>query len=661
LGEGDVPALLDKVAYFADERLSENIDVTPEGYLICRNAVIGRTGFQTYKVSEIADPEGLLGDQGRNPDDKIDLWRDASEVFSAATIASFEGKTFTFTHPDQLLDPDTEKYHHAGHVQNVRRGEPLDTGDIPLLADIIVTDRGAIEAIRNGDRELSCGYTYKLAKHGADRWDQTQILGNHVALVQKGRAGSEARIYDADPEHKTGFPQPKFGSSHVAAMRVPKGGSSCTSCKYLADNGVSCNERGYIEWHSEVTGKENDSSLGAAADEFCSDWYEPKPGAIRDTAADSWWKEKPMTLLQRILGMGMKEFAKDAKPEELAAALNDNALTVEKKEDDKMLITIQHNGNGNHRNGKRRLQSIGFTKDGVEIFKALDAEGTNAKAPAASELTLSGTGNDDDDDRRGKDDDDNLETENKSAMDRRKRMHDLLDEVLGKSESSQAARKAEKDADVGELKKLMGEYLGEEAGEKQHVDKAADDDDDDDKGRDALPPQFAKKADDEEEEADDDEEEKKADDDDDDDDKAKDAEIVRAEPKLEEGQTPKNPVSDRVVFDAAATMTLLKAFRPIVASSNDKRVRAAFDTLYQGLRRAAKKGSTGRDSYARVIKASGKVAGDKVSAARDAEPKRPKESVIQKEVREADQVYADAMKKHRNISAEILEKHRSKT
>ena len=38
--------------YFA-EYLSENIAETPEGFLICRNAVIGRTGYQTYLVREL--------------------------------------------------------------------------------------------------------------------------------------------------------------------------------------------------------------------------------------------------------------------------------------------------------------------------------------------------------------------------------------------------------------------------------------------------------------------------------------------------------------------------------------------------------------------------------------------------------------------------------
>lgn len=190
---------LDRIAYFG-ERLSENIAQTPEGYLICRNAVIGRSGFQTYKVSELSDPDGEL-QRLYSPSDEIQVWRDPSEVFSQATIASFEGKPFTFTHPTELLDPDNTADHDEGHVQNVRRGEPLPDGNWPLIGDIFVTGREAIEAIDAGVRELSCGYTYRLA-HEGNRWDQREIQGNHVALVQKGRAGDLARINDEAPKEK---------------------------------------------------------------------------------------------------------------------------------------------------------------------------------------------------------------------------------------------------------------------------------------------------------------------------------------------------------------------------------------------------------------------------------------------------------------------------
>lgn len=177
---------------YCGEPISENIVETPDGYWICRNATIGRSGFQVYKAREVADPEGLLEDYG--PEESVELWRDPGEVFSRSTIASFEGKSLTLGHPQELLNPDTERDHIVGHIQNVRKGsEVLDSGNWPLIADLIVKDRAAIEAIQSGKTELSCGYSYVLAREG-NRFDQREILGNHVALVPRGRAGSEVRV-----------------------------------------------------------------------------------------------------------------------------------------------------------------------------------------------------------------------------------------------------------------------------------------------------------------------------------------------------------------------------------------------------------------------------------------------------------------------------------
>lgn len=196
-----MPIALDRGPKYFASQLSENISETPEGYLICRNSVIGRSGFQTYKVGDITDPDGLLGD--RAPHEEVELWRDPAEVFSPRTLASFEGKSVTFTHPDSLLTPDSEREHFVGHVQNVRKGtEALENGDWPILADIVVKVREAIDAINAGVRELSCGYAYILAREGY-RFEQRQITGNHVAIVRKGRAGDEARIYDAAPAKET--------------------------------------------------------------------------------------------------------------------------------------------------------------------------------------------------------------------------------------------------------------------------------------------------------------------------------------------------------------------------------------------------------------------------------------------------------------------------
>lgn len=197
-----MPVAIDRAPRYFGTPLSENIAERPEGYLICRNVPIARTGFQKYKVAEIADPDGLLGDRG--PHEEVELWRDPEEVFSPATIASFEGVSVTLRHPEDLLTPDSEQRHAVGHVENVRKGdEALESGDWPLVGDLIVKAADAIRAVKAGIREVSCGYKYRLAKEGY-RFDQREIRGNHVAIVPKGRAGEEARIQDAAPGEETG-------------------------------------------------------------------------------------------------------------------------------------------------------------------------------------------------------------------------------------------------------------------------------------------------------------------------------------------------------------------------------------------------------------------------------------------------------------------------
>jgi uncharacterized protein len=179
--------------FYITEQLSEHISETPEGYLLCSNVPITRTGEFLYKGDE------LLGHDGKpiveaTSDGIVRIQRDEGNVFSDITIKSFEGKPFTLDHPKGFVGPDNWQDLSHGTVQNVRRGEG-DQADL-LLADILVTTEEAIEMIKSGQREISCGYDaeYEQIEKGIGR--QTEIIGNHVALVSKGRAGSRCAIAD---------------------------------------------------------------------------------------------------------------------------------------------------------------------------------------------------------------------------------------------------------------------------------------------------------------------------------------------------------------------------------------------------------------------------------------------------------------------------------
>lgn len=195
---------MSKLAYYG-YKISPNQLETDEGFLICKNVPIARIGDQQYLASEI----GLDGDA------IITVHRPEAEVFSDATIASFEGKPVTDDHPSELLDASNAMAHGKGHVQNVRRGSG-EWADY-LLADLHVQDEGLIEEIRNGKREVSCGYTVEYEDNGDGTFTQTHIRGNHVAVVDEGRAGHKAAIMDSNTNTQAKKPERETMKKNVWA------------------------------------------------------------------------------------------------------------------------------------------------------------------------------------------------------------------------------------------------------------------------------------------------------------------------------------------------------------------------------------------------------------------------------------------------------------
>ena len=159
--------------------------------MICTAVPIARTGEYEYNVAEGMSPGIEPG-----PDGTIISRREEAEVFAPAALASFEGKPVTLGHPPvDEVTPDDWRQYAVGHVTNVRRGEG-DNAD-KVVADLVISDAAAIEAINSGLREVSCGYdvTVEQVEPGVER--QTRIRGNHVALVDAGRAGPECAIKDS--------------------------------------------------------------------------------------------------------------------------------------------------------------------------------------------------------------------------------------------------------------------------------------------------------------------------------------------------------------------------------------------------------------------------------------------------------------------------------
>ena len=167
--------------FYSEEKISPNQAKTPEGFLICNAVPIARTGMQLYGPGEIDIEEG--------PDGIVRIFREPEEVFRAQTIASFEGKPLCIEHPDGVdITPGNWRELAVGHLQNVRRGEGIQ--DHLLIADFVITDPRAIALIEeNPVYEVSAGYDAQYMKLGVGQGKQTNIIGNHVAFVKRGRCG----------------------------------------------------------------------------------------------------------------------------------------------------------------------------------------------------------------------------------------------------------------------------------------------------------------------------------------------------------------------------------------------------------------------------------------------------------------------------------------
>jgi hypothetical protein len=169
---------------------------TPEGYRIYKDVPIARTGSQNYLGYEIKKNPGYKPEWNIGDDDQVTVYRPESEVLAPAALASFEGKSVLDEHPadPQILIDALDEYESVsrGHVHNVRAGERMADGEIGPVADLWVKHPELNMKIEGGVRDVSCGYTFVLAKDEHGKFIMTEIRGNHVAVVPTGRAG---RLY----------------------------------------------------------------------------------------------------------------------------------------------------------------------------------------------------------------------------------------------------------------------------------------------------------------------------------------------------------------------------------------------------------------------------------------------------------------------------------
>lgn len=192
--------------FYTTEKLGPKQSLTPEGFLLCEDVPIARTGEMHYGPGETPIEPG--------PQGFVKVIRDAVEVFRAQTVASYAGKPVVNDHPPEEVRPDNWRMYSVGTVLHPRRGEGAQSE--LLLADLLIYDPMTIEDVRAGKREVSCGYDADYEETAPGEGKQVNMIGNHVALVDSGRCGPRCAIGDRKTVHQ------KTGDSKMPKVRDRK-------------------------------------------------------------------------------------------------------------------------------------------------------------------------------------------------------------------------------------------------------------------------------------------------------------------------------------------------------------------------------------------------------------------------------------------------------
>lgn len=173
---------LDKLDIKKSQRIT-----TKDGYLVVP-ATISKIGVFDYLSSEIGLDTSDSGDIKK-------IARTENSLFSDETIKSFENVPITINHPNGGVSSKNWKLNAVGNIRNVARK------DDALIAEAWIYDDKAINLINDKKlSELSCGYDCDLTNssvEGAD-YEMTPMLGNHVAIVARGRCGETVRLADEE-------------------------------------------------------------------------------------------------------------------------------------------------------------------------------------------------------------------------------------------------------------------------------------------------------------------------------------------------------------------------------------------------------------------------------------------------------------------------------
>lgn len=170
----------------------------PDGQLLARGRIL-RSGPYPYRSGEL---------QLDGPERSVQVERTGASVAHVDTLRSLRGAPITLEHPGQG-EVNAGNYRQAtvGYLVGEPWTEDAGDGQTYVYSDLRVWDPAAVQAIDDGQRQISIGYDFQLEGDERAGYRTTgPIQINHAALVTRGRAGSHIEVLDQEqsmPEETT--------------------------------------------------------------------------------------------------------------------------------------------------------------------------------------------------------------------------------------------------------------------------------------------------------------------------------------------------------------------------------------------------------------------------------------------------------------------------
>lgn len=186
--------LTDTIALDASQFEQGKLRRTSDGYAVM-DCAVARAGIQEYLAAEMGDAF-----KDRDPSSVVRVYRPPEVIFSDASLRSYAHKPLTNDHPPKGVNANNWKQVSIGWTGDEAY---QDTDKRRVRVPMLMADADAIADVEAGKVEWSAGYSVSFDIASGTTPDgqayDAIVTGqkiNHIALVDRGRAGPGCRIGD---------------------------------------------------------------------------------------------------------------------------------------------------------------------------------------------------------------------------------------------------------------------------------------------------------------------------------------------------------------------------------------------------------------------------------------------------------------------------------